>query len=376
MSELKASATRSYDFAVVGGGIVGSAIAYGLTARGQSVVVLDEGDRAFRAARANFGLVWMQTKGSGLPPYVPWTRRSVDAWPEFVRTLQEFTGVQIDFQKPGGLIYCLSDAELESRRKDIAHLEAQAEGCDTLLLDRAELQRLMPDARLGNSVVGASYCPHDGHCNPLFLLRALHTAMARNGAHYVAGAGVTAVRPIGGSYEVVTSNGKVEAAKVILAAGHGNASLAPSLGLTCPIRAERGQILVTERLDALLPMPASGLRQTANGTVMIGVSKDDLGLDDGTSVSAGARMAARALRIVPDLGRARLVRTWGGVRILTPDRGPIYDESESFPGVFIATCHSGITLSAVHASDLADSFIAGRLDARLNPFSAKRFDVH
>lgn len=370
------SATRSYDFAVVGGGIVGSAIAYGLTARGQRVVVLDEGDRAFRAARANFGLVWMQTKGSGLPPYVPWTRRSVDAWPEFVQTLQEFTGVQIDFQKPGGLIYCLSDAELDARRKDIAHLEAQAEGCDTQILDRAELQRLMPDARLGDSVVGASYCPHDGHCNPLFLLRALHTAIARNGAHYVAGAGVTAVRPIGGSYEVVTSNGKVEAAKVILAAGHGNASLAPSLGLTCPIRAERGQILVTERLDPLLPMPASGLRQTANGTVMIGVSKDDLGLDDGTSVSAGARMAARALRIVPDLGRARLVRTWGGVRILTPDRGPIYDESGSFPGVFIATCHSGITLSAVHASDLADSFIAGRLDARLNPFSAKRFDVH
>lgn len=374
MNGLGTTSARSYDFAVVGGGIVGSAIAYGLTARGQRVAVLDEGDRAFRAARANFGLVWMQTKGSGLPPYVPWTRRSVDAWPEFARTLQDLTGVQIEFQKPGGLIYCLSEAEFHARRKDIAHLESQAESCDTRLLDRSELERLMPNARLGNSVVGASYCPHDGHCNPLFLLRALHTALALNGANYIPGAAVKTVRPISGGYEVETSNGRVEAAKVILAAGHGNSSLAPALGLSCPIRAERGQILVTERLSALLPMPASGLRQAANGTVLIGVSKDDVGLDDGTSVSAGSRMAARALRIIPGLGRARLVRTWGGVRILTPDRGPIYDQSESCPGVFIATCHSGITLSAVHATDLADSLIAGRLAAQLQPFSARRFD--
>lgn len=367
--------SRDYDFAVVGGGMVGSAIAYGLSTRRQRVLVLDEGDKAFRASRANFGLVWMQTKGSGLPPYVGWTRQSVDEWPAFARELEQVSGVSIEFSKTGGVIYSLGEAEFEARRKAIGSLEAEAEGCDTEMLDRPALEYLMPRAGFGPEVVGASYCPHDGHCNPLLLLRALHAALQAQGADYLAGAGVSAVRPHAGGFELSTVRGPVRAARVVLAAGHGNTALAPALGLNAAIRPERGQILVTERLQPMLTCPGSGLRQSANGTVMIGVSKDDLGMDDGTSVAAGARMAARAVRILPALAQARLVRTWGGVRVLTQDRGPIYDESKSAPGAFLVTCHSGITLSAIHASEIATALAAGQLPSYVKPFSARRFHV-
>ncbi|MDX1607389.1 MAG: FAD-dependent oxidoreductase, partial [Candidatus Competibacterales bacterium] len=81
-----------YDYAVVGGGMVGAAIAYGLTRRvaqrGRRVVLLDEGDRALRAARGNFGLVWVQSKGLNCPPYAHWTRDSADLWPDFERELR------------------------------------------------------------------------------------------------------------------------------------------------------------------------------------------------------------------------------------------------------------------------------------------------
>ena len=70
---------KSFDVAVVGGGLLGSAVAFGLSRLGQRVAVLDEGDKALRAARANFGLVWVQTKGDGLPPYADWTRSSAEA---------------------------------------------------------------------------------------------------------------------------------------------------------------------------------------------------------------------------------------------------------------------------------------------------------
>jgi hydrogen cyanide synthase HcnC len=63
------------DVAVIGGGLVGSAVAWGLARAGASVTLLDEGDDALRASRGNFGLVWVQGKGDGMPEYADWTRR-------------------------------------------------------------------------------------------------------------------------------------------------------------------------------------------------------------------------------------------------------------------------------------------------------------
>src|SRR4051794_37614614 len=60
------------DLIVIGGGLVGGAIAWGAQARGADVVLLDEGDIAYRATRGNFGLVWVQSKGVGMPPYAQW----------------------------------------------------------------------------------------------------------------------------------------------------------------------------------------------------------------------------------------------------------------------------------------------------------------
>jgi len=94
-----------YDVVVVGGGIVGAAIAFGVAERGKRVAVLDEGDRACRAARANFGLVWLQSKGDGMPAYMRWTRRSADLWPAFAQRLRTFTGVDTEFRQDGGLVY-------------------------------------------------------------------------------------------------------------------------------------------------------------------------------------------------------------------------------------------------------------------------------
>ncbi len=80
------------DFAVIGGGMVGAALAYGLARQGAEVVLLDEGDSAFRAARGNFGLIWVQGKGVDMPAYANWTRRSADLWPEFAAELESETG--------------------------------------------------------------------------------------------------------------------------------------------------------------------------------------------------------------------------------------------------------------------------------------------
>ncbi|RYF59127.1 MAG: FAD-dependent oxidoreductase, partial [Comamonadaceae bacterium] len=85
------------------------------------------------------------------------------------------------------------------------------------------------------------------------------------------------------------------------------------------------------------------------GTVQLGFSVEDVGLDDGTTVDATEAIAQRAVNTFPVLREARLVRAWGALRVMTPDGTPIYQESTSCPGAFVATSHSGISLAATHA---------------------------
>jgi glycine/D-amino acid oxidase-like deaminating enzyme len=179
----------------------------------------------------------------------------------------------------------------------------------------------------------------------------------------------------GQRFVIETARGSIESGKVVLAAGHGTPALAAAVGVEAPIYAQKGQILVTERLRRFLPIPGSGLRQTEDGTILIGLSKENTGFDDRTTVAIGGRMASRALRIVPELARVRLQRTWGGIRVLTPDNNPIYAQSEQCPGAFVTLCHSGVTLAAVHATDLAHAIRAGTLPETLSDFHPRRLNV-
>ena len=84
-----------YDVAVVGGGLLGSAIAWGLGRLGKKVAVLDEGDITKRASRANFALVWVQSKGLGMPAYTVWTVQASQAWGRLASELKQQTGLDV-----------------------------------------------------------------------------------------------------------------------------------------------------------------------------------------------------------------------------------------------------------------------------------------
>ena len=121
---------RDYDVAVVGGGLVGAAVAWGLARGGQRVVVLDEGDIAKRASRANFALVWVQSKGLGMPEYMGWTVRSSEAWRQLAAELKAQTGLDVSFQRPGGFHLALGEAELEARALYLKRLHNQTGAAD------------------------------------------------------------------------------------------------------------------------------------------------------------------------------------------------------------------------------------------------------
>ena len=363
------------DTIVIGGGLVGAAIAYGLVRAGLDTVMLDEGDVAFRAARGNFGLVWVQSKGEGAPHYQRWTRLSADEWPILAAELEDQTGIAVGHRRPGGLHLCLGAEEFAQRRQRMERMRREAGnfGFDYRMLGPGEVAELLPG--IGPEVSGASWTPYDGHANPLALLRALHQGFAAKGGRSLGNTTVSEVTAAPADFRVAIAGGEIAAAKVVLAAGLGNAALAPRFGLSAPVRPQRGQILVTERAAPVLPLPTTTIRQTEEGTIMLGDSMEDVGFDTGQAPAVMAAIARRAAASLPWLGGLNIVRGWAALRVIPPDGLPIYDQSEQFRGAFVANCHSGVTLAAAHANRLAPMIAAGALDASLALFSGRRFDV-
>lgn len=364
-----------FDVAVVGGGLVGAATAYGLARLGSRVVVLDEGDMAVRASRANFALVWVQSKGLGMPEYAGWTVASAQKWPTLAEELKREVKLDVHLQQPGGFHIALSEEELEKRANTLKrfHNQAGVTQYPTEMMRRDEVAKYLPD--IGPEVVGGSYCPLDGHVNSLKLFRALHGAMAARGTTYLPGHAVSSITRDGSAFRVAAGGRVVTAGKVVLAAGNANRHLAPMVGLKAPMRPERGQIVVTERVKPFLKYPVVTIRQTDEGTVMLGDSKEEGTDPAGLNLGISAVIASRAVRTFPLLAKLNVIRSWRGIRVMPEDGFPIYDQSETQPGAFVVTCHSGVTLAAGHALTLAPMIHAGRLDATLGAFSSRRFDV-
>jgi len=360
-----------HDAIVVGGGLVGAALAYGLQRRGMSTLMLDEGDIAFRAARGNFGLVWVQGKGTDFPPYAQWTWVSAQSWSELSAEIEETTGEDIGYRRPGGADICIDAGEFEATREKMRRLKSHAHHFEYEMLDREALAEMLPG--LGPRVAGGCYSPADGHVNPLYLLRGLHQCLLAKGGRIESGGRVNGIEAQAASFVVDTAKARHHGARLVLAAGLGTEALAALIGMRVPLRPQRGQILVTERLRPFLSMPLSRVRQTTEGSVQLGDSKEDVGFDEGTRSSVMHRIAARAVRTFPHLERASVVRAWGALRVMTPDGYPIYVQSRSHPGAFAAACHSGVTLAAAHVLHLAAAISEGTLPDALAPMHSDRF---
>ena len=365
------------DVLVVGAGVVGSAVASGLCRKGRKVTLLDDGAKAFRASLGNFGLVWVQGKGQGARRYAEWCREASERFPAFAAKLEEQTGIDLAFRKPGGLVLCHGEQEYQKRAGVLERLtcESRHGRYDCELLDRQSVQAMLPGLTLGPGITGGSYSPHDGYINPLSLLRALHISFGRQGGQFCPGTAVTDIRPGKKGFQVTTSQGRFRADKLVLAAGNGLPRLAAQVGMKIRVRPEQGQLMVTERVKPCLSIPLSGIQQTADGSFMVGLSNREVGFNTETDPAVLKPMAARVINAFPALAALRVVRSWSSLRILTADGLPVYQESPAHPGAYVITSHSGVTLAPLHRDVLTNWIVDGEPPAEFESFGTRRFDV-
>ena len=373
---MSTSSSTTFDVAVIGGGLVGSSVAYGLRGSVSSIAVLDEGDVALRASRGNFGLVWLQSKGYGMGAYSRWTLGSTRLWPRLASELQDETGIDVALEQKGGLTPLMGDYEIEARLAWVRTLMAQpdVEPYEWMLLDHHQAASLVPG--LGKDVTGAIWTPHDGIVNPLKLLRAFHTSFERSGVSYLPHHGVTKIERTAEEFQLATRPGNHPCPQD--RAGFGPAQRrAGRTGRAAPADApQRGQIIVLERTRKLLETPMVTLRQNDEGSWLVGDSQEDAGYAEHvTTLPVLATLADRALRTLPALKDVRVVRAWSALRVQAQDGFPVYEQSTSRPGAFIVTCHSGVTLAAAHVMKLAPMIAGGVLAPELDTFSTRRFHV-
>ena len=361
--------SATLDAIVVGGGVLGATVTYHLARRGARVAVLDRGPGGFSATAGNHGLVWAQDKAPS--PYLGLTLRSIRRYPDFARELRDLTGLDIEYARPGGLSYSLSEADLAARAAFIAE-QSRTRGFAAEMLDARALHDLEPLA--GPAVAGGSFCPLDGHANPLALARALHAGIARLGGGIHRRWEGTAIEALGGGGWVVGSaEGPLAAPVLVLAAGVGIERLARLVGLNLPVRPQRGQILVSEPLPPVLRHPSVPARQTRSGNLLLGATHEEVGFDAASTAEGIRQVAASAQRYFPFVARVALVRAWGALRPLSPDGLPILEQPAGWPGFFVVSSHSGITLCPVVGEAVAEWVSAGQRPSFLPVFARSRF---
>lgn len=374
-SPVRGSDHQFSDVVVIGGGAIGGAVGYGLAKLGKSVTILDEGDTGFRAARGNAGLIWYQLKGLGFQTYSELCLEATKLWADFADELEGRTKIDIHYSKTGGIELCRGDAQLRDVEEEIARFQAQSPTgtYDSEILDRQTVQEMMPKLTLGQHVVGAAYCPHDGQVYTPALLQALHSGFQSLGGDYKPNHKVTAIERNGSGYTIVAGDNRFSAEKVVVAAGLGLAKLGQMFGLSIPIRAQRGHIIVTESLEPMLSHPAAGMRQTPAGNFLLGATNEWAGFDETVEPEQLRKLATKWVETIPQFRDVMMIRSWAALRPIMPDGAPVYEEIASHPGLFVMSSHSGISLASINASSIADWVANGIERPDLRAFRLDRF---
>jgi sarcosine oxidase subunit beta len=350
---------------VVGAGAIGCSIAYHLSRRGAAVTVVDAHGIATGTSSATLGLVWVQRKEPA--GYMELNYLSSRLHQELAQTFDE----DVELNQPGGLATYFDEETFEKQLLVMERLNTASSVHQARMLTGAEVRQMEPE--LSPHVLGAIYCPHDGEINPIKLVFNLARNARKCGAQFITRVGPATIRKgESGAVGVETPAGLIKASAVVVAAGLGTAALVRPLGLDLPLVFEKGQLLVTEAMRRVMTYPTGNTRQTAHGNVLLGTTYEADQSERITTLPGAHKIAGDVIRRYPALKDAHIIRHFAGVRPLPQDGKPYLGAVKRVPGLYVATSHSGITLSPVHGKVISELILDGRTDVPISAYSPER----
>ena len=361
---------------IVGGGIIGCAAAYNLAKNGVSVLVLEGSD--------NIGNGGSTRNGGGVrqsgrdPRELPLVMYSIEhIWPH----LSDMLDTNVEYYQEGNLRL----GSTPQHQKILTGLadSAAAHGVDVRMITGDEARRINP--YLSEAVTCASWCPTDGHANPLMATMGYYKMARRLGAHFISGEKVVELRKIkGAARQVVTESGNVyEGDKIILAAGYESRFIASTVGIDVPMQPVLLETLVTEAVGPMFWQMLGTAdadfygHQTEHGSFVFGLNS---GLEPFAkpgkplSSSIAASAACRGImHYFPDLSNIKVVRTWAGWMDACADHVPVISKVEEVPGLSLACGFTGHGFGISPAVGLVLAQLAMEQETAVD-LSALRYD--
>jgi len=360
-----------YDTAVVGGGVMGCTLAFRLAEAGQGVALVERGTLCAEASGVNAGTLSVQIKR---PPLVPYAIGGVERW----RTAGAWLGAELGFREVGSLTLAFTEAEADRLTEVMA--ERRAQGAPIEIVGPNRARELEPG--LSDKPVLASWCPIDGYSASTGLGDAMRAALARAGVALFERCPVARIEEARRGWRLraagdgVAADGSprngappVEAKRVAIAGGAWMGRLlADSFGMSVPITVKVNQVAVTERLPPVFTRVIAAvngrltLKRAANGTVLIGGGWQGRGdPETGRTEVIPANLVGNlrlATEAVPELARARLVRTWLGFEGETEDGLPLAGDLPGLAGVhLLGFAKGGYTIGPYLAELLAERML-------------------
>jgi glycine oxidase len=368
----------SCEVIVVGGGVIGAACARAAALRGLRVALCEPGPDRAAASPASAGMLAAQIEPTD-DSLRALAVRGRDLYATLAPMLRETTGLDIGFWREGIASIAFDESAAEQLRDAVAQQRQAGLRCDWLEAD--EVAERFPGVAPPPACRGALFAPEDGAVDPPALTAALLADARRLGVTVVpervvrieTGLGV------GRATGVALANGTIAAAHVVIAAG----AWSPRIGglpspRPLPVEPVRGQM-------AAAPWPAGtppailycdhGYVLARAGEALMGSTMEHVGFDGRVTEAGIAQVVSAAARLLPALGGAPPVRTWAGLRPVTPDGRPIVGADPEVSGLWYATGHgrNGILLAAL-TGDIIATLIAGEAtDVDIAPFAPARF---
>jgi thiazole synthase len=360
------------DVVIIGGGVIGLAIAIELRLRGATVTVLS---RDFQQAAAYAAAGMLASHAEAIPPgpMLDLCLKSQALYPTWVSKLEDLSGATAEYWSCGIL-----EPVYQQDKTDPAQAGAIASSQSSRLwLDRTAIHHAQPG--LSPEVMGGWWFPEDGQVDNRALLQTLRLAAQSLGVEIQEGAAVTAIQQQQGQVvSLKTSTGDWQADHYVLATGAWSPELLP-----IPVQPRKGQMLsvrVPQPYSAGLPLQrvlygeAVYIVPRRDGRIIVGATSEDAGFTPYNTPAGIQTLLDRALRLFPCLNEFPIQECWWGFRPATPDELPILGASLC-QNLTLATGHyrNGILLAPITASLIADLVWQQDVDPLLQHFSWERF---
>lgn len=336
--------TKTADVIVIGSGVIGCAAAYYMAKKGMSVLVLDQDESVGNGGSSRNG---GGVRQSGRDPReLPLAIYGVEnVWP----TLSDELGVDVEYHKEGNLRL----GKTETHKQILTGLTEKAVACglNVRMIDAEEVRKINP--YLSEEVTCASWCPTDGHANPLTTTLGFYKNARALGVVFHMGEKVVKLEKVHGKLRrVYTKTTVYEADQVLVAAGYASRFLTQTVGIDVPMREELIEALVTEAEPKMFPQMLGTAdadfygHQTNHGSFVFGgaTGMESTVLDNGTNRTSSLTapcICRGIMKYVPKLADAKIVRTWAGYEDLSIDGIPVISKVEEVPGLLLACGFTG-----------------------------------